>query len=630
MDTPALDPKNTPDQPFSPEAAPVNEAAAEAAAAPAVEPGAAESGAPTAAQTVGETAPTAEAAPATAEATPATAAASASATASYAAPCAPANGQPAPGAPLYRIAPAAAAVKRRPAKPWKVWDTVFSLLTLVTAFIISDFAIIGGFHSGFTVAYVLMFAVSAVYFGKSGSKPAPFAVLCGAFSLAGSVIFSLHSDPTVNFLWVVGIILLYGIFICGCCLGRVRGDWRMLTDSIVAVVGNAFEHIAEPFRSIAAARKDGKSRHGLQVLIGAIVSLPILLFIAALLASSDYAFSWVVNSIFSDMLRIIGSILLTAVVVPLLFSLFFSVRKGLAAERKPSDKEYGGCLPAASTVTVLACVIGLYVVYLLSQIAYTLPSFIGTLPEGRITAADYARRGFFELCAVTVINLVLVFLTNILTVKKDSRTPAAVRILSVCICVFSEIISVAALSKMFLYIDRFGMTRSRLLVSMFIVFLMIAMFTVALRMFFVRLPYMKALVTAACVIGLVTGFANIDTVVARYNTERFLSGQTERMDVDYLGSLSEEAAVPSLIRLLNESGDYAIKVEAANELSHRRRYLSEDEEARFTDTFVGEQRSLRLLRENSDQITKYMTDTVKPSRQYSDSDYDYDDDYDYD
>ena len=165
MDTPALDPKNTPDQPFSPEAAPVNEAAAEAAAAPAVEPGAAESGAPTAAQTVGETAPTAEAAPAPAEAAPAPA--------SYTASCAPANGQPAPGAPLYRVAPAAAAVKRRPAKPWKVWDTVFSLLTLVTAFIISDFAIIGGFHSGFTVAYVLMFAVSAVYFGKSGSRPAP-------------------------------------------------------------------------------------------------------------------------------------------------------------------------------------------------------------------------------------------------------------------------------------------------------------------------------------------------------------------------------------------------------------------------------------------------------------------------
>ena len=67
-------------------------------------------------------------------------------------------------------------------------------------------------------------------------------------------------------------------------------------------------------------------------------------------------------------------------------------------------------------------------------------------------------------------------------------------------------------------------------------------------------------VLAVLAVGCFTGWMDVDTQVARYNVDAYLSGQLTTVDVDHLGGLSE-GAVPQLARLL-EAPDPQVQAEA--------------------------------------------------------------------
>jgi hypothetical protein len=67
------------------------------------------------------------------------------------------------------------------------------------------------------------------------------------------------------------------------------------------------------------------------------------------------------------------------------------------------------------------------------------------------------------------------------------------------------------------------------------------------------MPYMKAVLLLALVMGAAVLWADVDTVVARYNVQAYQSGQLEHVDVGYLTTLSA-GAVPYIAQLA-EAGD---------------------------------------------------------------------------
>ena len=71
---------------------------------------------------------------------------------------------------------------------------------------------------------------------------------------------------------------------------------------------------------------------------------------------------------------------------------------------------------------------------------------------------------------------------------------------------------------------------------------------------------MQIVVLAVLAVGCFTGWMDVDTQVARYNVDAYLSGQLTTVDVDHLGGLSE-GAVPQLARLL-EAPDPQVQAEA--------------------------------------------------------------------
>ena len=111
-----------------------------------------------------------------------------------------------------------------------------------------------------------------------------------------------------------------------------------------------------------------------------------------------------------------------------------------------------------SALLLLYCL--LYALFFAVQGRYLFGAFTRALPEGFIVS-EYARRGFFELCGVMMVNFALLWL-----VLRTSKNGARERrtLLTLCLILLAEslLFAVVAFSKLALYISCFGFTPRRL------------------------------------------------------------------------------------------------------------------------------------------------------------------------
>ena len=208
-----------------------------------------------------------------------------------------------------------------------------------------------------------------------------------------------------------------------------------------------------------------------------------------------------------------------------------------------------------------------YGVYLFSQLAYFVGGFAGLLPK-EYSLAQYARRGFFEMAMLCGVNLA-VMVGSLGVVKATDRAPLSTRILCLMIGLVSLFFVSTASAKMFMYIGSFGMTRLRLLTQIIMLFFAFTTLVVSVWLFAPKLPYMKAVILGAMLIGLTTVWMDVDTQVARYNVDAYLSGKLETVDISYLKSLSDGAQL-QLERLSREAADPQVVQSAENALHARR------------------------------------------------------------
>ncbi|UNQ33712.1 DUF4153 domain-containing protein [Prescottella equi] len=164
-----------------------------------------------------------------------------------------------------------------------------------------------------------------------------------------------------------------------------------------------------------------------------------------------------------------------------------------------------------------------------------------------LTYSHYARQGFWQLAAVTVLTLLVIAVV----VRKFDRTArrdrALGRVLLGALCALSLVVVASAVHRMALYENEFGFTRLRLGVmaaELWLGAVFVLLLVAGIRMSGRWLP---RAVLASAAVGLL-GFAvlNPDGYIAERNVHRYT--ETGRIDLAYLQGLSVDA-VPALDRL---------------------------------------------------------------------------------
>ena len=449
-------------------------------------------------------------------------------------------------------------------------DLILAILLAVFSVFLTDAFFFTGLNLGVSLGLIGVAVCLVWYLWKTRRRITAYGVFCFACLPALAASFLCSDDFLLKFLSCGAILVLAAIGILELLTLRREqtGTCRSVLDVGWVLFGATFSELPEAVWAIFHRNGEGgapKARRIGAVLIGVGCAIPALFVILPLLTSSDAAFEGLVKRLeVRDLPIHIVAVLLGVGLALLIFSqLFYLPRAGR------SDARGGVALHGVEPLIVgsfLAMLSLVYLAYLFSQGAYFFEGFRGLLPAG-YTPAMYARRGFFEMCAVCVLNLIFFFGAAFLCRRAEGKLPTFIRLLMAFLCLFSLTLIAISASKMVLYIRSFGMTRLRILTSAFMLVLAVLFVCLALRLFLHRIPYLKATLIAAAASLLVLSFANVDRIVAEYNTAAYRSGALSGIDVDTISELSA-AAVPSLFDLADD-GDRKVADQAREELVAR-------------------------------------------------------------
>ncbi|MCR4593948.1 MAG: DUF4173 domain-containing protein [Clostridiales bacterium] len=466
----------------------------------------------------------------------------------------PYNFDPRTGQPIYQNYMQAQPVKPKATVDFTKRDYIFTITLLLVCGLSTFLGLFGGFAAGFTVTCWMMVMTVFAYL-KKDAKWSLTAILSFLTALASPVAFALwESDvasKTLSFMvYITSCIIFSSCMSEGKLLDSFGGFLKMLYMAFLA----PFEHMAVPFRALFRGEK---KKTWLQVLIGIAVSIPVLCIIIPILMRSDLAFTGLMKLISKTLGMTIVKILFTVCMFIFLISYALVCRFRLKKDMNPHpDGAKIRIVKSPIAVTFLCVTALVYVVYMLSQLAYFFSAFRGLLPEGySFTFAEYAKRGFFETEAIAFINLIIMAVSIAFTSRKsEKKINGPLKAVLAFIGIFSILFIITAISKMFMYISQYDLTITRLSVFVFMLVTILFVLAFTVKLFNLRIKSIRTAIICSLILLTATSIAGVSHTVAAYNTNAFLSGKRDKVDTDYLAELEEEA-VPYLVKIAKSDNE---------------------------------------------------------------------------
>lgn len=385
-------------------------------------------------------------------------------------------------------------------------------------------------------------------------------------------------DGTIIFFNKLGVFLLLMSFLLKQYFDTSKWKLGKYLGSICILVGASVGELGRPFSDGAAynkSREKRADRKGWYIALGLLIGVPLLLVVLLLLSSADAVFGQMTAQLLKSIsLWGIFNIMFRIGVV------FFGAYAMTAYLCKKSIKEEVTDMRRGEPVLAITVTGLLTVLYLFFSVIQIAGLFLGKLrlPEG-YTYAMYARQGFFQLLAVSLLNLIIVLCCmSFFRESKVLKTILAV----MSLCTFIMIAS--SFLRMIMYIRYYYLTYMRVLVLWALVLLAVLFVGVTANIFRENFPLFRYSVTAVAVLYLALSFGHPDYIVARVNVanapqremweqegeDRSGEGASEGLqdsglgdgfflapepyhDFAYLRTLSADAA-PALVPYLRELG----------------------------------------------------------------------------
>lgn len=417
----------------------------------------------------------------------------------------------------------------------------------------------------------------------------PIALLSFSFTIHTNQVFHVF-----NFLGVPILMIASSILIAN---PKLKWDkTSFIGEMIRRAVGDMFNNIGKPFSILRASIKLGrtvKMKEGKkQILIGVLISLPLLVILIVLLSSADMVFGYYFDNITNVFNNIdTGEFIPHTIVSLVVFFYLFAYVWSFKSEKKRAEKiekspaiGWGGI----TVITVLIALNVLYLVFTIIQFSYLYGGGKVALPAG-FTYADYARKGFFELAAVTFINFIIVLSCVKRINKENTKLLKTANVLLTILVAFTLNMLFSANFKLTLYENAFGYTFLRVSVHLFMLLLFTLCLVVAAGIWYRKISIMKTIIVITISMYTVINYLNIDGFIARKNIEFF--NKNGKVDVNYLTSLSSEA-VPYLIELRDKNNN-SIRAVIDENLKLRKQVLNKKQS--WTEFNFSKNKAKKLL-----------------------------------
>ncbi|MDF2655743.1 MAG: hypothetical protein K0R19_2217 [Bacillota bacterium] len=450
-------------------------------------------------------------------------------------------------------------------------DIILAFGMLVIGFLYWNLIRIDSLGLGVTLFAAVLWGAASVYFRISGIKQTRVSLLVSVIFLLSAVncvLFDITLIKGLNFIFLSLSFVFWVLITAGKRLEQ-RISLYTISDMFQQLLVIPFANFSGCFSGIR--RVFAKSKRGKGVLsgiLGILIFLPVLVMVITLLSSADAAFEGIIDhirfSVSENLFEYLFQMILGLPVACYLYGMLYGNRYqrntgNITLESVNKNLESCRFAPGATVYSAMTALNLIYLVFFLAQASYLFSAFEGSLPQ-TMTYAEYARRGFFELCAVSAINLAVIAGAHLIA-KRDR-----VKVLrgeTIALCIFTIALLATAMSKMGMYISYYGLTQLRVYTSWFMVLLFVFFIIILLRQF-KSFQGSRAALVSFLILFLALSYGNIDGLIAKYNIGRYQAGTLESVDLEAMSYLSD-AAVPELYKLYQgtEDEDFKEDIKAA-------------------------------------------------------------------
>jgi hypothetical protein len=413
----------------------------------------------------------------------------------------------------------------------------------------------------------------AVALAAGGRRIDPLDAWLPVASLVIAAMVAIRADPTLLFLNIVTAGSLVGASmaaLAGAAVTRRSALGIVGAGTVVLawIVGGILRMTVAARRPAAETgwRERTPAWAG-PVARGIILAVPVLIVFVALFSAADPIFSSIAANLFGWQIDL-GEL-------PIRIAVAFFVAWGVAGllgvavgaadldwPPRPQQMQSLGAaavepipmtprLGVTEALTILVAVDVLFALFVILQVAYLFGG-LDTLAAGGITYANYARRGFFELVAVTCLaGALVVGLHAIVALRTRAFVAAAVGLASL-----TFVILASAAFRLSLYQDAYGWTELRFYIDATIAWLGLGIVAAVVLLVRDRMRWLvHAMTVSAVAILIVANLVGGQRHVADANVARLLDPSLvppdgrQGLDLYYAVTLGDDA-VPALIAAL--------------------------------------------------------------------------------
>jgi len=443
-------------------------------------------------------------------------------------------------------------------------QVVFAWLSVLIGYLFVKFIMAGYVGISATIFCIVFLALSVSYNAAKGINQNGKTVFQLLILVLFSAVFMLTSNKSIiswNLLFLWGA-TLYWQYTSARNRESDRLDKMFFFDIIKAMFVMPFSAFGAAASAVFKGVKNTKfGRKFWLSILGLVMAIPVTWIVSLLLVNADPIFKQIFEFIFNDFFRkIVTALFQTVVGLPIALYTFGALyangenknKEVMTIEANEDTIRSFRICPNIVAYFAIGPVCFMYFLYFISQAAYFLSAFNNIVPE-KYSYAQYARRGFFELCIVCVINVIIIFLMDLLIERENGKRAGLHRFYIGFISVLTLVIIATALRKMALYIGEFGLTPLRVYSSWFIILLGLVFIAITIRQFAVKFNWIGMIVTTTVIMFGILCFGDVDGQIAKYNVEMYQSGRNDEIDISMISWDLSFSAVEYVVPLCNDS-----------------------------------------------------------------------------
>ena len=321
----------------------------------------------------------------------------------------------------------------------------------------------------------------ACNFKRVVSNKTVLALIVPTLVLCGILMFDYMNYELLGFtmLAIPALMITVGVFTTQEISFKREG--KAVVGVLRALFVKTFSAIGAYFRAFASVfHKKGRAdaRHGW---IGLLIGLPLMAIVLALLASADAGTAKLLGGLFDrfNIWEWFWRIVVVFGSSMLFYSLFYNLTWGKQdADLAPVKQNWAFAGPGV----VMGLLLLAYALFTYVQFGYL---FGGVLPVD-LTYSEYAREGFGQFLAVTIINFVVLGIS-----LAKSEPKRAIRVFQTLLLSASLIVLASACWRMLLYVGAYGLTIRRVLPLWLMAYFVFLAGVGGVRIFRERTPFLR-------------------------------------------------------------------------------------------------------------------------------------------